>query len=59
MTPVEIGFFGLTLFLSLSALLIWKERRQRARERMNQNLRGYVHAEHAPEMRDGESLIAA
>ena len=42
MTPPEITFFSVTLFLALAALLNWKHRRDATQDRLNRGLRGYV-----------------
>jgi hypothetical protein len=59
MTPVEIRIFAVTLFLSLSALLMWKERRRLVQERLSRNLRCYVETKPAVEADESESRIAA
>jgi len=62
MSPTEIAFFSVTLFLALVALLQWKRRRMIARERVSRGLKGYVanrtvagSKDHVEEQ-DGESL---
>src|SRR5215831_11455068 len=42
MSPTEIAFFSVTLFLALVALLQWKRRRMIAWERVSRGLKGYV-----------------
>jgi len=42
MRPTEIGYFALTLFLALVALIHWARRRARVAARLNRGLRGYV-----------------
>ena len=63
MTPDEITFFSVTLFLALAALLTWKHRRDAMQARLNKGLRGYVTSgteRHAVEEdRAAEELITA
>ena len=66
MTPTEMTFFSVTLFLALVALLEWKRRRFIVRQRMKRGLRGYVaNSSKAPQATDeeahseDESLITA
>ena len=42
MTPNEITFFSVALFLALTVLLTWKRRRDIMHARLNKGLRGYV-----------------
>jgi hypothetical protein len=42
MSPTEITFFSVTLFLALAALLTWKRRHDIMQDRLNKGLRGYV-----------------
>jgi hypothetical protein len=44
MTPLEIAFFGIVLFLSLVALMHWKKRRDQVTDRLNRGLQSYVSA---------------
>jgi hypothetical protein len=49
MTPLEVVYFAITLFLALVFLLLWKRRRDLIAERLSRNLRGYItKAEPAP-----------
>ena len=47
MSPTEITFFSVTLFLALAVLLAWKRRHDVMHARLNKGLRGYV-ASRAP-----------
>jgi len=42
MSPNEITFFSVALFLALAMLLTWKHRRDAMHARLNKGLRGYV-----------------
>ena len=42
MAPSDIALFGVTLFLALCALLMWKRRRDFVQARMNDKLRVYM-----------------
>ncbi|MEO8596999.1 MAG: hypothetical protein ABI759_27020 [Candidatus Solibacter sp.] len=53
MTPTEITFFAVTLFLALVSLITWKYRRDATRARLNNGLRGYVAAGTARAPRQG------
>ena len=61
MAPSEISIFGVTLFLALTALLIWKRRRDLVQVRMNEKLRGYMAVQDNRDDDDveevGESLV--
>src|ERR1019366_6662768 len=62
MQPAAIAIFDVTLFLAITALIIWKRRRDLATARVNRGLRGYVAAKSTvrlpgPEVTHGENLI--
>ena len=42
MSPNEITFFSVALFLALAMLLTWKHRRDAMHARLTKGLRGYV-----------------
>ena len=42
MSTVEIGYFGVALFLALFFLVQWKRRHDKIASRVNRGLRGYV-----------------
>jgi len=42
MQPTDFTVFGITLFLALVALLMWKRRRDKVAARMSEKLRGYI-----------------
>ena len=42
MTPSDALTFGVTFFLALCALLMWKRRRDLVQIRMNEKLRSYM-----------------
>jgi hypothetical protein len=47
MQPAAIAIFDVTLFLAITALIIWKRRRDLNAARVNRGLRGYVEAKGA------------
>jgi hypothetical protein len=62
MQPAEIAIFAMTMFLALTALIMWKLRRDLNTARVNRGLRGYVTARSAvllsgPEETHGENLL--
>ena len=62
MQPAAIAIFDVTLFLAITALIMWKRRRDLATARVNRGLRGYVAAKSAvllsgPEETHGENLL--
>ena len=64
MQPAAIAIFDVTLFLAITALIMWKRRRDLATARVNRGLRGYVAAKSTvrlpgPEVTHGENLIPA
>ena len=42
MHPVDLTYFAIALFLSLSGLIKWKYRKDDLAARLNRNLKGYV-----------------
>ena len=64
MQPAAIAIFAVPLFLALTALTMWKHRRDLNTARVNRGLRGYVAAKSTvplsePEETHGENLIPA
>jgi hypothetical protein len=62
MQPAIIAIFDVTLFLALTALIMWKRRRDLNASRVNRGLRGYVTARSAillsgPEETHRENLL--
>ena len=62
MQPAAIAIFDVTLFLAITALIMWKRRRDLNAARVNRGLRGYVTARStvrlpAPQETHGEDLI--
>ena len=62
MQLAAIAVFAVTLFLALTALIVWKRRRGLNAARVNRGLRGYVAAKSTvrlpnPERTHGENLI--
>ena len=64
MSPTEITFFSVALFLALAMLLTWKHRRDAMHARLTKGLRGYVaKRDQRPAVEEeesaGEELITA
>jgi len=62
MQPIATAVFAMTMLLALTALIMWKLRRDLNAARVNRGLRGYVTAKSAvllsgPEETHGENLI--
>jgi hypothetical protein len=62
MQPAAIAIFDVTLFLAITALIMWKRRRDLNAARVNRGLRGYVTAKSAVllsgrEETHGENLL--
>ena len=51
MLPTEIAYFTVTLFLALTALIKWKQRRDVIAARLNRGLSGYVATRRHPRRR--------
>ena len=54
MMPTEIAYFTVTLFLALTALIQWKQRRDLVAARLNRGLAGYVATRRKPRRRQTE-----
>jgi len=56
MTPLEIVFFAVSLFLALAFLISWKRRRDVVHARLNKGLRGYVEGGAKPVEEEDEEM---
>jgi hypothetical protein len=61
MSPIDLVFFGITMFFASAALVKWRRRRVINARRVNRGLRGYVTGKSLPPATDEktEELNAA